>query len=173
MRARDVNNSQDIIDSRDVIARIEELEGEFDNLISDIVEAREAEEGEDYAEDLHDAFVALAAWLEVDVQKIENEALNFECLSAFMETGEAYELKVLKALADEGEGSPDWHYGETLIRDSYFTEYARELASDLYGKEIDDAKWPFDHIGWDSAADALKQDYMSIDFDGETYWIRA
>lgn len=42
------------------------------------------------------------------------------------------ELKVLKALESEAEGySGDWQYGATLIRDSYFEDYARELAEDI------------------------------------------
>ena len=30
----------------------------------------------------------------------------------------------LKAVAEEGEASPDWEYGESMIRDSFFKEYA-------------------------------------------------
>lgn len=35
-------------------------------------------------------------------------------------------LKALESLADQASDyASDWEYGETLIRDSYFTEYAR------------------------------------------------
>lgn len=99
---------------------------------------------------------------------------------------EEYELKALRALADEASGSravlpglrpvlrryaTDWNYGQALIRDSYFEEYARELAGDI-GAIEDDAGWPNRHIDWEAAADELKQDYTSVDFDGVTYWIR-
>lgn len=85
---------------------------------------------------------------------------------------EEAELKALQALAEEGEGSPDWKHGETLIRDSYFEEYAEELANDI-GAVNSKASWPNNCIDWEKAADELKQDYFSVDFDGIDYWIRA
>ena len=131
----DVNNTQDVLDSRDVIARIDELSDELDG------------------------------------GAIDDET------STFMVDGvdcdeEHEELEALKALAEEASGSPDWQYGETLIRDSYFTEYAEELANDI-GAVDANAQWPMSFIDWDAAAEALKQDYMSVDFDGVEYWIRA
>lgn len=65
----------------------------------------------------------------------------------------------------------DWLYGAQLIRDSYFTEYAQELADDI-GAINSDAGWPNSCIDWDQAARELKQDYTSIAFDGVTYWVR-
>lgn len=130
----DVNNYQDIIDSRDVIARIDELVEERDSYIED-------NEGEtpDWVEHYPD---------------------------------EAEELTALEELASEAEGyAPDWHHGETLIRDSYFVEYAEQLADDI-GAVNSEAGWPNSHIDWDAAADDLKQDYTAVDFAGETYWIR-
>lgn len=119
---QEISNSDDIIDSRDVIARIEELE--------DMVHDESATE-DDVAE-----------------------------------------LGILQALAKEGEQyAPDWDHGETLIRDSYFVEYAEQLADDI-GAVSSDATWPNNFIDWEAAADALKQDYTSIDFDGVAYWIR-
>jgi hypothetical protein len=82
-------------------------------------------------------------------------------------------LKALQALADEASGyAPDWQYGEALIRDSYFTEYAQELAEDI-GAVNCDASWPNQYIDWERAADALKADYTSVDFDGVDYWVRS
>lgn len=80
------------------------------------------------------------------------------------------ELRVLKALAEEGEGYADWPYGGTLIRDSHFTEYAQQLAEDIGAIKGDG--WPNGFIDWERAADALKQDYGTVDFDGVEYWIR-
>jgi len=82
------------------------------------------------------------------------------------------ELKNLRALAEEGESSPDWSYGETLISDSYFETYARDLASDI-GAVSDDSKWPATCIDWTRAAEELQQDYMSVTYGSTTYWIRA
>jgi len=116
----EITNSQDFIDSRDIIERIRQLEA-----------------------------------LEDDADDDDKE-----------------ELRILTELEKQTSESTDWRHGETLIRDSYFTEYAEELASDT-GAISRDAQWPLTHIDWDAAADDLKQDYMSVDFDGVDYWIRA
>ena len=113
-------NTDDVIDSRDVIARIEELEGDADSL-----------DAEDKAE-----------------------------------------LESLRSLAEDAEGyAADWKYGEALIRDSYFKEYAQQLAEDI-GAINADAQWPNTCIDWDQAARELQMDYTAVEFGGVTYWIR-
>ena len=118
-RTTEITNSDDIIDSRDVIARIDELEG-------------------------------------MDERDDDEDA----------------ELAALKALAEEGEASPDWTYGETLIRESYFQEYAQQLAEDI-GAIDPKATWPMNCIDWEQAAKELRYDYTTIDFDGVEYLIRS
>lgn len=118
-----VANDEDIIDSRDVIARIEYLR---------------------------------------DCQEERDEPLYPE---------EEAELTTLEALASEGESAtPDWTYGATLIRDSYFITYASILAEDI-GAFNKAAGWPLNCIDWDKAAEELQVDYTPIDFDGVTYWV--
>lgn len=80
--------------------------------------------------------------------------------------------KAFEELAKEAEGSADWEHGETLIRDSYFEDYARELAEDT-GMIKGDESWPLNCIDWKEAAEQLQQDYTSVDFDGVDYWIRS
>lgn len=128
----EITNDQNVIDSRDIIARIKYLEGEKET----------ASQEEGFDEDLYD------------------------------DTDEGSELKMLLVLQDEASSSSDWTYGETLIRDTYFEEYAQELAEDC-GMIDRNAKWPVYHIDWEAAAETLKQDYMSVDFAGVDYWIRA
>ena len=130
----DSTNTDDLIDSRDVIARIEELEADMEDMPP------------------HSAPV----WDNPDYEGWE----------------EREELSILRALAIEGEGSPDWEHGETLIHHRYFAEYAQELAEDI-GAIAHDAQWPLGYIDWTAASDALKIDYLSVDFDGQEYWIRA
>jgi hypothetical protein len=140
MTATEISNTDDVIDSRDVIARIEALESEE----SDLLEALDAEDYQPSAPD------ELEQWRE--------------------EYGE--ELAALKKLAEEAEGyAADWKHGETLIRDSYFKEYAQELAEDI-GAINSEASWPNNCIDWDQAARELQMDYTAVDFDGVTYWIR-
>lgn len=97
--------------------------------------------------------------------------------SIFMLHGEDYdseyrELLNLRELVEDCSGAPDWQYGVTLIADRYFRTYAEELAVDI-GAISSDYGWPLGHIDWDAAAEALKMDYFSVDWDGEEFWIRA
>lgn len=140
---RTISNSDDLIDSRDVIERINELSETRDELLYQIDAAEDKEETEVAKADLED-------WDNSD---------------------EGLELKMLLKLQEEAEGG-DWEYGEVLIRDSYFDQYARDLADDI-GAIDRDANWPLNHIDWEAAADELKQDYTCVDFDGVDYWIRS
>jgi hypothetical protein len=81
------------------------------------------------------------------------------------------ERTILEDLASEGETLEDWHYGVTLIRDSYFIDYARQFAEDI-GATGDDAQWPATCIDWNQAAAELQMDYTPVEFDGVTYWAR-
>ncbi len=82
------------------------------------------------------------------------------------------ELVKLRALVEKAEGSPDWPHGETLIADSYFEQYAQELAEDI-GAVQKDATWPNMYIDWTAASEALQQDYMRVTYGETEYWIRA
>ena len=139
-----ISNNDDVIDSREIIARIEELEGEM-------MDAKGEWEGESELTMPPE----LKAW--------EDE--NME------------ELEALRKLATEAEGYGDWHHGETLIRESYFTDYIEQLIDDCYElpKEITSGVWPYRHITIDfkAAAEEAKADYMEVDFDGVTYLMRA
>lgn len=121
-----IDNTEDILDSRDVEARITYLE----------------------------------RWEDEDDPDLFDE-------------DEREELAALRALRDEAtDYTSDWRYGEALIRDSYFVDYVKEFAEDMHGSAVSDAKWPFNCIDWDEAADEFKVDYTEINFDGESYWVR-
>ena len=154
---RQITNGDDIIDSRDVVARIEALASEHEALTDAVTDAREALDAA--TDESRDALIA------------NLEAAN-AALNEWTSSDEQEELSSLRALADQGESCSDWHHGEALIRDRYFTEYAQELAEDI-GAVDAHAAWPARHIDWEAAADALKADYSSIDFDGIDYWIRS
>jgi hypothetical protein len=95
----EISNSDDIIDSRDVIARIAELETELEG--STFNEEDEITASADGETDLSD---------------------------------EAAELKTLRELQEEAQGyAPDWQYGATLIRESYWVDYVQELLQDIGG----------------------------------------
>ena len=125
----EIDGSEDVIDSRDIIARIAHLASRVDD----------PEE--------------IEVWGEL------NES-------------EKGELAALRELAKEASAcSEDWWHGVTLINDDYFEDYARELARDI-GAISDDAGWPATCIDWKKAADELKVDYTSVEYDGYTFWLR-
>lgn len=85
----------------------------------------------------------------------------------------AEELRVLEEFAKEAEGyTSEWEDGATFIDDSYFEDYARELADDI-GAIPSDASWPLTHIDWEAAADELKQDYTTVELEGFTFYVRS
>ena len=138
----EITNTQDVIDSRDIIARIKELEAELADLEAEV---------DDTNTEIEEAKVELADWQEFN----------------------ADELTALKSLAEEAEASPDWEHGEALIRDSYFTEYCEEMCGDI-GDIPRELPWYIaNHIDWDGVAREIQADYMEVDFDGVSYFIRA
>ena len=141
--AGNISNSDRVIDSRDVIARIEELRQERDDyaLWAD-PETRESDTPE-----------SRAAWAE------ENP-------------DDADELAALEALAEEAEGYGDWAHGTALIHEDYWIDYVRELAEGI-GALPHNSSWPLNYIDWKAAAEELEADYMTVEFDGVTYYMRA
>lgn len=168
-----ISNTDNVIDSRDIIKRIDELTGDFQALVDDIEAAKTDEEREM-------AFSALSAWLIGHTNTVPDlktiEAIAFDDVSKWAESNNAHELKALLALADEAEYSPGWLYGETLIHENYFTNYIEELINECYElpKEFNSGDWPWCHmtINYVAAADEAKQDYIEVKFDGATYYIR-
>jgi hypothetical protein len=165
-----ISNTDETIDSRDVIARIEELEEEREELVAAEEEAEEAALTAE--QEIADADVVDGERLKEvgDLRIAANLAAT--ALSEWDNGDDAEELKALKALQDQAEGYSDWQHGAQLISDYYFEDYARDLAEDLHGSAVRNVSWPFDCIDWKQAAEALQQDYTSVDFDGNTYWVR-
>jgi hypothetical protein len=80
---------------------------------------------------------------------------------------------IMSELAGNG-GDEQWQgdwYPLTLIRESYFRDYAQELAEDI-GAVNAQATWPNNCIDWDQAARELQMDYTSVTIDGMTYFYR-
>ena len=200
---RTPNNNEKIIDSRDVIDRIEELNEErksledelnelneknkvFEDILTAVLERASELCGKDVGDfggagGLVDYIVA--GWEEDEYGALAaeiteaSEALT-DLSEAIQEAAEALanwdefnqeELKSLQSL--EAAGLPDWKFGTTLVRDSYFTEHAVNEADSIFGIEFN--QWPYTCIDWEQAATELQQDYTQVDFDGVTYWARA
>lgn len=65
----------------------------------------------------------------------------------------------------------DYNGGVTLIEKAGFEDYARQYAEDT-GAIKDGVGWPYDHIDWEAAADAMAMDYAEIEFRGVDYLFR-
>lgn len=136
-------HTDDVIDSRDIIERIAELE----NILRD--------EYEELPKNEFGLTIPFDEW--VDVILFEHDT-------------EGYEYKILVALAEECEQyTSDWEHGEALIHESYFEQYMDEMISDCY--EIPKGLPFWIRIEYDY--DALKMDYTEVTFNGETYFIRS
>jgi hypothetical protein len=172
--ARTISSSDDVIDSRDIIARKDELESEREDLVSALDEAREAlselqadeppnsvqEDGEDgeefaaYEEKLSEAKQAL-----LDASNALDE----------WDEDNGEELKGLVELCDEAPGD-DWEHGATLINESYFTDYCQELVSDIGDLPKDIPGYLV--IDWEATANNLRADYTSVEWEGTTFYVR-
>lgn len=140
---REVSNSDDTIDVRDVIARFEELEGQRENAVGDT-------EGNDAAE-----AKALADFDESEDGR-EYAALNDL-------------LHSLKGYGGDEQWRGDW-YPITLIRDSYFVTAMQELVEDI--GDMPKGFPSYLEIDWEATARNLQVDYSSVEFGGVTYWYR-
>jgi len=133
----DFSNTDDVLDSRDIIARIEYLNDFLIDLPDDVTDAT-YDPDEDRNGDRSDAI------------------------------REREKLRDLERQAENYAG--DWAYGETLIHEDYFTEYAEQLVKDI--GDMPDNIPRYLVIDWEATAENLKADYTAIDFSGETYYIR-
>jgi hypothetical protein len=142
--ADSISNSEGYIDVRDVIARVEEIGTELEDLSA---QSSIGGEGE------------VSGVEGVDLTDEAQERANLTAL-----------LDELRGNGGDHEWNGAW-YPVTLIRDSSFQDYAQEHAEDI-GAIGRDAQWPLSYIDWDRAADELKMDYQQVDFDGVQYWYR-
>lgn len=128
---KEVTNSEDVIDVRDVIARVEELEAQ-PRLDGDgacySCGSRSLKEGDEDHE-------------------FDCEMLELQRLTALLDD-----------LCGNG-GDEQWRgewYPLLLVRDNHFRDFAQEEAESL-DLVKSDARWPYTCIDWNEAAEELKQ----------------
>ena len=147
--------SNNILDSRNLNTRLEELQSEFDSWKDSLTPEQIADFKEKY-------------------ETPESEELSDEEFSWEWEDevgSDALELKNLVNLREQF--GREWIDGITFVKDSYFEEFAEDEADQLgYFRNCDRNDWPFNCIDWSKAAENLQNDYSSVEFDGETYWYR-
>lgn len=201
--SKEITIYDDVIDSRDVMKRIDDLEDKlqyameeagkerlaelkdlFQGAVDEVNSVQTLDDSDPPVE--FDDLVEMAAadathylhaeakeWcLWQDYPDLDDyvKGLTMNCQSLMYE--EATEYQMLCELRDDCEGCGDWKYGETLVRDSYFTDYAQQLAEDI-GAVDANATWPNNCIDWERAARELRMDYTAVAFGGVTYWLRS
>lgn len=130
-----LNLNADIIDSRDIEERIDELESEI----------------EDKEEELEDLDEDSKEYTEVDS--------DLDDLKGELET-----LTSIRSAVSHSE----WPHGLTLISDSHFEDYCRELCEETGYIPKDFPNWI--EIDWEATAKNLQMDYSSVAIDGTDYW---
>ncbi len=146
--SNDIDPAHDTIDVREVIERVEELRSEIEDETELLGDHPEGD----------------------DTPARRTRLDNIEALRT--------ELAPLESLLDDLAGYGGDHqwegqwYPVTLIRESYFPDYARELAEETGGSDIRNASWPFNCIDWQKAADELRHDYSTAEFGGVTFLYR-
>jgi len=148
--------TNDVFDSRDLIEYKEFLEGELVDLFNSYLEGhnQDAAEGEEAEEisDISEVDFNLEGFKELNGEEIE----EYEEIKSFCNELEEY--------------APDFPHGESIIHENYFEDYARQLVEDCGYISKDFPSWIA--IDWESTAEAVKQDYTGVDFQGSTYYIR-
>jgi len=133
---------EDAIDSRDIDNKIADFEIEFNSHMDALKEST--------GEELEIAEENFENWLDENMDE-------YVSLLAFREEAEQY--------------TSEWKYGAGIINESYFEDYAKQLAEDIGVVERNEP-WPLNCIDWAEAANQLKRDYNEFDFDGNTYIIQ-
>ena len=165
----EITNNQDYISMSDVHKRIDELESELECLTDAVTEAEEAYKeaqearvGYTDADDLAELQSAVDEAKEA-LEEAKKDLIAWEGDEDTERCDEAIELEQLKELADECDSDA------TLIRETAFEDYARQLAEDL-GFIANDQTWPATCTDWDEATNVLKQDYTCVEFGDITYY---
>lgn len=126
----------------------------------------------DLAADIIDMRDIIARFEELDGIKDNHGGSFNEPLTPNM----ASEWKRLRAILSDLKGNggdEQWRgdrYPVTLIRDSYFTDYAREMLFDC--GELPCGIPDYIAIDWQATALNIRVDYSPVEIHGVTYWTR-
>jgi hypothetical protein len=154
MRTDPIDNSEQTIDSRDIIARIEELQEYIEECKTEFEESHtewETKEPED-DEGAHTEW--LASEPKEDDYSDEQEELD--------------KLLTIQEECNYG----DWEYGVTLVNESYWEDYCQELCEDIGDFPKDLPSYISCHIDWEGVSRDMVQDYTTVNFDGVDFYVR-
>jgi hypothetical protein len=156
----------------------------MNNPITDHFDSRDLIE---YRESLQNGILeAYVKWAESHNQWVEKGVTELEIPDSFDEIEfideEAFtignqelidELAVIEDFCNELDGYGDFEHGESIVAESYFTNYAEDLTTELGYIPDNLPSFIADNIDWKGVAEDLKVDYMEADYKGTTYYMRA
>ena len=145
-----------ILDTRDLQERLEELQG-----LKEAVETAQSIVDELMVSDL------AAAQPNFDEKLDEARAELDEACEAFDSDAQS-ELEELEALSEE---VSEWTSGNQLIPEDDFEDYCKELCEDI--GDIPRGFPSYIVIDWEATAQNLKADYSEIEYQGTTYLYRS
>lgn len=157
--ADNIDSNADVLDVRDIIERFEELETEL--------QERHEQGGfmsafDDWINNSRDNSNPIYAAFKDDGAQVQEDIEEFYHLRELLDD--------LRGYGGDYQWNGAW-YPVTLIADSYFQDYAQELAEDT-GAINRGAGWPTNCIDWERAARGLQMDYSQTVFHDSTFWYR-
>lgn len=166
---------KDVLDSRDIEARIDELESErsdwederkeWDELVEQIRVIENEKTVFESSDDPEDPDAEFPGQGELD--RLQDELDNMHEPDDEFEYQD--ELDTLVEMRDEV-GSSEWTYGLTLVHESYWVEYVEEFVKDI--GDIPHNVPSYIEIDWEATASNIKVDYAEVTVENETYFYR-
>ena len=145
-----------IFDTRDLMSYVEFIQEQLSEMYNN-----EFEDKEDFAE-LDQSDFEDFDWIENLQFYTEFKKEFSNDLADFKELLEFYQL-----LSE----TPDFEYGETVISEDEFLDYCKEMLEDIGYIPKDLPSWI--EIDFEATSENMKADYFSVDFDNNTYFVRA
>lgn len=144
-----INNQ--VFDTRDLIEYREFLESSLVDSWNDYILEVEEEDRVVEANDINEVDLSLDGF----VQRFQEEIEEYESIRNF---------------CDQLSESRDFTYGESVIHEAYFTDYCEELLKDCGYIPQDFPTWI--ELDFEATAENMKADYTTVEYFGNTYYIR-
>ncbi len=150
-----------VFDSRDLIQYIDSLKDELVDtwnakMKRNVIIERVLEDNDDL-EPLDEV---------LSYEDIDLEDERFSCIAM----DEIFHLEQILEFVEELESAGDYIYGIPIIHEDYFTEYCTNFLEEVGYISKDFPTWI--EIDYETTAGRMKEDYISAEFEGETYYAR-
>ena len=146
-----MTNTEDTLYSNDLIAHLEELKDDFVTSFNEWAN----EEGHQTIENFED----------------DDKDILFSVSYGGDLIAESEEIENLSNFISELEDYGDFAHGETIIHRDNFEDYIKEMLDDCGDVSHDMPSYIV--IDWEATVDNLEVDYITAEWDGEEYLMRA